>query len=36
MHENDIPREFGNLLEIKDAYPKYVISTDALPSQANN
>jgi predicted AAA+ superfamily ATPase len=33
--ENAIEREFGNLLEIKDAYPKIVVSTDALPSQTH-
>ena len=26
--EKTINREFGNLLEIKDNYPKYVISMD--------
>ncbi len=30
-----IDREFGNLLEIKDNYPKYVISMDSFPLTAS-
>lgn len=28
IHEGNIDREFGSLLKIRDAYPKYVISND--------
>jgi len=33
--ENTIKREFGNLLEIKDNYPKYVISLDEWQSSTS-
>lgn len=32
QNEKTISREFGNLLEIKDNYPKYVISMDEVMS----
>lgn len=30
--QTTIDREFGNLQEIKDNYPKYVVSLDAMAS----
>ena len=32
--EKTIEREFGNLLQIKDNYPKYVVSTDSIESSS--
>ena len=33
--ESTVKREFGNLEEIKNNYPKYVVSMDPFQSEAN-
>ncbi len=33
--DKTINREFGNLLEIKDNYPKYLLTLDEVFSEAN-